>query len=152
MTVYALAVIDSNTEVYYLQYPGAVFDDEGPWKQDNSYTVVHIHSEVPDMTSFRQTSYYKNGEWKSREWKGDYYTWSGDTESWSFNSSKFWEEVRMDRNNRLYQCDWTQSPDSPLSDSKKAEWAEYRTILRGIPAQESSTTELDQIVWPDKPS
>lgn len=114
--------------------------------------MVHIHSEVPDMTGFRQTSYYKNGEWKSREWKGDYYTWSGDTESWSFNSSKFWEEVRKDRNDRLYQCDWTQLPDCKLSLSKQGEWTDYRQALRGVPQTNSGTTKLDEIVWPDKPS
>ena len=37
------------------------------------------------------------------------------------------------RNTRLYllqSCDWTVGVDSPLSDSKKAEWATYRQALR----------------------
>ena len=152
MTVYALAVIDTNTEVYYLQSPGALFDDEGPWKQDNSYTVVHIHTQVPDMTGFRQTSYYKDGAWKSREWKGDYYTWSEDTESWSFNSSKFWTDVRQLRDTKLYSCDWTQLDDCKLSITKKGEWTEYRQALRDIPTDNADIKELDRIIWPAQPS
>ena len=29
-------------------------------------------------------------------------------------------------------CDWTQGSDSPLSNDKKTEWANYRTSLRDI--------------------
>lgn len=37
------------------------------------------------------------------------------------------------RNALLDHSDWTQMPDSPLSDEKKAEWAEYRQALRDLP-------------------
>jgi len=152
MTVYAIAIIDSNTEVNTIYVPGAVFHEEGTYEEDSSKTIVHIRSEVSDMMGFQQTQYYKGGAWKSREWKGEYYNWNGTSEEWEFDSNKFWETVRTVRNSKLGMCDWTQLPDSPLSDSKKAEWAEYRTILRDIPAQESNTTQLDQIVWPNEPS
>ena len=99
-----------------------------------------------------RTQYYKDGAWKSREWKGDYYKWKGTSEEWEFNSDKFWTDVRGDRVNRLYECDWTQLPDSALSDTKKSEWAVYRSALRDLPEIQSGTTELDKIVWPDKPS
>ena len=151
MTVYALAVIDTNTEVYYLQSPGALFDDEGPWKQDNSYTVVHIHTQVPDMTGFRQTSYYKDGAWKSREGPpADYYFWKD--EKWNLDETEFWLQVRRDRDFRLLQSDWTQLPDCKLDISKQGEWTEYRQILRNVPGNNSGATMLDQIVWPDKPA
>lgn len=152
MTTYALAVIDTNTEIHYMSSPGAIFPNEGPWSQNNAFTVVHIHSEVPDMLGFQRTQYYKGGAWKSREWKGEFYDWNGTSEEWEFNSSRFWQQVRGDRVDRLLQCDWTQLPDSPLSDSKKAEWAEYRAALRDVPSNNESATRLDQIVWPDMPS
>ena len=44
-----------------------------------------------------------------------------------------WLEVINKRNGKLKDSDWTQLPDSPLSDSKKAEWATYRQALRDIP-------------------
>ena len=152
MTTYALAIIDTNTEIYHMSSPGAIFDEEGPWAQNNDFTVVHIHSEVPDMLGFQRTQYYKGGAWKSREWKGEFYDWNGTSEEWEFNSSRFWEQVRQDRNYRLVTCDWTQLADSPLSDSKKTEWAEYRAALREVPSSNSETKALDDIVWPDKPS
>ena len=152
MTTYALAIIDTNTEIYHMSSPGAIFDEEGPWAQNNDFTVVHIHSEVPDMLGFQRTQHYKGGAWKSREWKGEFYDWNGTSEEWEFNSSRFWEQVRQDRNYRLVTCDWTQLADSPLSDSKKTEWAEYRAALREVPSSNSETKALDDIVWPDKPS
>ena len=44
-----------------------------------------------------------------------------------------WKEILQKRNNKLLASDWTQLSDSPLSDSKKAEWATYRQALRDIP-------------------
>lgn len=44
-----------------------------------------------------------------------------------------WEELTQTRNNKLLASDWTQLPDAPISDSKKAEWATYRETLRQIP-------------------
>ena len=41
-------------------------------------------------------------------------------------------KLREYRNNLLEQSDWTVIPDSPLSDSKKAEWKTYRQALRDI--------------------
>ena len=42
------------------------------------------------------------------------------------------DAVRSHRDMLLMESDWTQMPDSPLSDSKKAEWATYRQALRDI--------------------
>ncbi len=57
--------------------------------------------------------------------------------------------IRQTRQSYLDGSDWTQSPDSPLSDSKKAEWATYRQELRDLPATTYPT--IDDIVWPTKP-
>ena len=60
-------------------------------------------------------------------------------------------EVRSKRNAKLTRSDWTQFFDSPLSDSKKAEWSAYRKALRDIPQTYSDATSLDDIIWPTKP-
>lgn len=60
-------------------------------------------------------------------------------------------EIRARRNERLIKSDWTQFPDSPLSESKKAEWSVYRQALRDIPQTYSDATSLDDIIWPTKP-
>ena len=43
------------------------------------------------------------------------------------------QDVLKKPNYKLTASDWTQLPDAPLSDSKKAEWATYRQALRDIP-------------------
>jgi hypothetical protein len=54
-----------------------------------------------------------------------------------------WESQHLAmRSNLLSGCDWTQVADSPLSDEKKAQWAEYRQKLRDLTKQEN---------WPNAP-
>lgn len=55
---------------------------------------------------------------------------------------------RLSRDILLRDSDWTQFGDSPLSDSKKTEWATYRQSLRDLPAQ-SGFPDVDM---PTKPS
>ena len=56
--------------------------------------------------------------------------------------------ARSERNLLLKMSDWTQLPDSPLSDAKKAEWATYRQALRDMPSQEG----FPGINFPDMPA
>ena len=63
----------------------------------------------------------------------------------------FLEDLRCTRDIFLRESDWTQVPDSPLSDSKKAEWSTYRQALRDMPGTYSSETDPLKVVWPDKP-
>lgn len=64
----------------------------------------------------------------------------------------FWPKVRRDRDFLLAGCDWTQSSDSPLTTEKKTEWATYRQALRDVPADNSSKTSFDNVVFPTEPS
>lgn len=56
------------------------------------------------------------------------------------------------RNNRLTNSDWTQAVDSPLSDSKKAEWATYRQALRDLPSSYTDDDDINDVVFPTPPS
>ena len=55
-----------------------------------------------------------------------------------------WATVRLQRNQRLAECDWTQLPDAPVD---AVPWAAYRQELRDI------TQQLDpfNLVWPTQP-
>mgnify|MGYP000751677525 CR=1 FL=1 len=57
-------------------------------------------------------------------------------------------DLRLVRDAKLAETDWTQGADSPLTDSKKTEWATYRQSLRDIT---DSATSLDDVTWPEKP-
>lgn len=63
-----------------------------------------------------------------------------------------WKKVRRNRNLLLTESDWTQVADSPLTNSKKAEWVTYRQTLRDLPSTQSSVTDIDNITWPTEPS
>ena len=73
--------------------------------------------------------------------------------------SEEFKALRSYRDSLLQQSDWTQSVDSPLSESKKSEWASYRQALRDIsktatPKISSPPLGLDlsSVTFPEKPS
>ena len=66
-------------------------------------------------------------------------------------------DIRGGRSERLRVSDWTQGNDSPLSDSKKAEWATYRQELRDFPVGKTKVSEFavdsdGRMIWPTEPS
>ena len=107
----------------------------------------------PDMNAdtLMPTKYYKNGTWLDRTAApSEHHVWR--SEAWVLDRSRLFLEIRTIRQQRLWDSDWTQMPDAPLSDSKKAEWATYRQALRDLPASVENITSLDQVEWPTKPS
>lgn len=61
--------------------------------------------------------------------------------------NKKYSQLRSVRDRLLSECDWTQIPDSPLTDAQKQAWATYRQALRDLP----STVDINNIVYPEKP-
>lgn len=59
-----------------------------------------------------------------------------------------WADVRAERNRRLYDCDWTQGNDSPLTGQEKQAWKDYRQALRDVP---QDFDDPGDVVWPTKP-
>ena len=57
---------------------------------------------------------------------------------------------RATRNDLLAASDWTQMPDSPLTDEAKTSWATYRTALRDLPTNENWPS-LEDADWPTQP-
>jgi len=72
------------------------------------------------------------------------------------------QALRIERNKLLEKSDWTQANDSPLSDSKKAEWKTYRQALRditktaspkiGLQAPYDNSLDPSSVTFPTKPS
>ena len=54
--------------------------------------------------------------------------------------------LRVERNAKLAETDWTQSRDVTLSNDSA--WATYRQALRDIT---DTYSDLDSVVWPTKP-
>ena len=57
---------------------------------------------------------------------------------------------RQKRNKLLSDSDWTQVPDSPLTDEVKTSWATYRTALRALP-EHANWPNLEDADWPVSP-
>ena len=57
--------------------------------------------------------------------------------------------VRMERNAKLSQTDWTQIADASLGAHTAEEWATYRQELRDLPSKHSKVSE---VVWPTPPA
>jgi len=55
--------------------------------------------------------------------------------------------VRDERTRRLYDCDWTQLPDTPLSPEQVEQWQIYRQELRDLP----NVLVWNETIWPTKP-
>lgn len=62
------------------------------------------------------------------------------------------KSLRTQRNVLLAESDWTQMSDSPLTDSKKTEWATYRQTLRDLPAQYGANDTMADVTFPTEPS
>ena len=55
--------------------------------------------------------------------------------------------VRLKRDEKLAECDWTQADDSPLKAASA--WTTYRQALRDVPTQSGFP---HTVTWPTKPS
>lgn len=60
--------------------------------------------------------------------------------------------IRGLRNYLLQSSDWTQTVDSPLTVSKKAEWATYRQQLRDMPETFATATSISEVTTPQAPN
>lgn len=58
--------------------------------------------------------------------------------------------LTMQRNMLLYQCDWTQLPDVPLTPEKVEEWRTYRQQLRDY--MDTVTDPFNPPAWPVPPA
>lgn len=74
-----------------------------------------------------------------------YDTPSGDVVEAPYTEAQALSAVRALRNARLFDTDWTQLPDAPLSEAQKARWRTYRQELRDM----MDDFEWDLTQWPE---
>lgn len=95
-------------------------------------------------------------DWIEGEYEpGEFQVIDGDAQPYTqpYISGTNTDAVREKRNKLLQYTDWTQVPDSPLSNSKKAEWATYRQQLRDMMSSytDSESNTVQAITWPTPP-
>lgn len=62
------------------------------------------------------------------------------------------KELRNIRNHLLAECDWTDLPNTPLTEEKKTEWQNYRQQLRDLTNGLTTLDDVNNVVYPTKPS
>jgi hypothetical protein len=58
--------------------------------------------------------------------------------------------LRSKRNALIASCDWTVLSDSPLSETEKTAWLEYRQELRDITEGVNTVAKVNAVVFPVK--
>ena len=68
-------------------------------------------------------------------------------------SESAWFNLRLNRNSRLVETDYTQMTDAALTQDSISAFAAYRTLLRDLPGTISNPiTWLDNPIWPVEPT
>ena len=151
MTIY-IAKVNSEGHPESMWTTGVIPDiPEGVDPHDSTKTIVHLNGPIEDLGAYIAIHYRKDGNWVTREASpSEHHHWKN--EAWVLDVPSFMEQMRSQRNYLLQVCDWTQSVDSPLSDAKKAEWVDYRQVLRTVPRDNSGAVTFEEIAWPTQPS
>lgn len=151
-TIQYITHVNSEGEIITLSKPlGVNMVPEGV-ESSTGNTVVYIHEEIENTRLFMETTFYdfSSSSFQSRDPQpNSIAVWENG--AWTWNHEDFLNLVRSERSNRLYACDWTQLPDSPLSDEDKELWRTYRQELRDITNDLSGISSLDEITWPESP-
>jgi len=159
LTISYAVYIKSNGEINHFEsYHAELSPAEGV--TSDGYTIKHmtlaqVEALAKDTSAFCDEYWLKSGTWTKRSVrKNNYYFWNSDTESWDLNNTGLISSIRDDRDGKLYMSDWTQAVgDSPLNDTKKAEWATYRQKLRDFMSTiPSDIDDVADVTWPTKPT
>ena len=144
--IHYIAIIENN-QIKNLKL--ATGDNPAEGEQSDGTTLVHIDFPIENKVKFIQENYW-DGEWKSRvSPPNKYCSWDGTDWVWSMDD--LMKDVRKIRTNLLYGCDWTQLPDSPLTDEVKLEWQQYRQELRDLQFVSNDISSVGDVSWPTPP-
>ncbi len=148
-----VAFTNSHGEIDHVATPG--WDDMYTHGTEYNGCIAHDFPDDFDVAAYAKTHWFSadsSPQWQTRTAEpGIYHYWeNGD---WQWNSSRFFADVRFERDQKLYACDWTQASDSPLEEHIIQAWQVYRQELRAFPATltGSGYTNIQGLGWPTKP-
>jgi hypothetical protein len=102
-------------------------------QQSNPYTDYVVNGEVIPLPPKPTTG----------EYVFDYFQ-----QKWVEDTKEQESDVLAKRNSLLYQSDWTQIPNNPLTSEQQEAWAIYRQELRDVTSQSGYPFN---VIWPTPP-
>ena len=150
-----VALIEETTgRIINVEFPQATLPEEG--LIDANKRVVHVTEDLmPENfmgAGFNIMHYF---------WDGSQFVHVGrppnrhaiyNGTDWEWDAELLMNDIRAMRNNLLKACDWTQMPDTPLTEEQKSAWQAYRQELRDFPSTLTNPSSLDELVWPVSPA
>lgn len=120
-------------------FPKQISDDTAA--AFNCFPVAPTEPPADDYTINLERTAIKQGS----EWVEKWITTPATPEQIAERTAAKANDVRIERNQCLQDCDWTQLPDAPVD---HAEWASYRQALRDVTAQPGFPWNVQ---WPLEP-
>jgi len=122
---------------------------------NNNWIVLHKMEPIDNMHEFLEQKYWDSSASTFRERAerpNRHAIWVN--RAWTWDSNILLDDIREERNKKLFYSDWTVFTDSPLSDSQKTEAQTYRGALRNFPStvNMSVVTSVSDAPWPTRPS
>jgi hypothetical protein len=110
-------------------------------KVPDTYVLVDLPEEFNDAPETAKITIEQNGT----------YTFTLDNEAVKARNRHLLADMLIERNKLLTASDWTQIPDSPITDEQKQLWRTYRQALRDFPNTYTGDPDDWQASFPRKP-
>ena len=110
-------------------------------KVPDTHTLVDLPEEFNDAPETADITREQNGT----------YTFTLNNETVKARNRMLLADMITERNKQLTASDWTQMPDSPITDEQKQLWQTYRQALRDFPNTYTGSPNEWQASFPTKP-
>ena len=110
-------------------------------KVPDTHVLVDLPEEFNDAPETVKITREQNGT----------YTFTLDNEAVKGRNRHLLADMITERNKQLTASDWTQMPDSPITDEQKQSWRTYRQALRDFPNTYTGGPNDWQASFPTKP-
>jgi hypothetical protein len=110
-------------------------------KVPDTHTLVDLPEEFNDAPETADFTREQNGT----------YTFTLNNETVKARNRMLLEDMITERNKQLTASDWTQMPDSPITDEQKQLWQTYRQALRDFPNTYTGSPNEWRVSFPTKP-
>ena len=152
--IHYLIYVDSHGDIRMIKPAKGANNPAEGMNEETGFTIIWYMEPLADAGNFMSTTYwsYSTEAWVNRDARPNRHaSWAW--EAWSWDSDLLLDDIRKERNKRIFQSDWTVILDSPLTDAEQTEVRTYRTALRDLPAtlDMSTISSVDEVTWPTAP-